>query len=87
MHRFSSYGPVDKDLHYYALRQELVDFAYRQLVGKNLDKGGHYVTVWVPRQRGKTWMMQQVVGKVKARRDFDVAILAMQSAKHQPTNA
>ncbi|MDQ1353749.1 MAG: hypothetical protein QG657_4056, partial [Acidobacteriota bacterium] len=31
MRRFSSYGPVDPDLHYYAPRKELIDKAYAQL--------------------------------------------------------
>jgi len=60
MRRFFSYGPVDKDLHYYVPRQGLVDRACGQLLGENSDKGGHYITVWAPRQRGKTWVMQQV---------------------------
>jgi hypothetical protein len=85
MRKFSSYGPVDTDLHYYVPRQELIDRACHQLVGEDPDKGGHYITVWAPRQRGKTWVMQQVVGKVKKRGDFDVAILTMQSARNVTT--
>jgi hypothetical protein len=82
MRKFSSYGPVDTDLHYYVPRQELIDRAYTQLVGEDLNKGGHYITVWAPRQRGKTWIMQQVVRKIKERDDFEVAILSMQSARN-----
>ena len=33
MRKFSSYGPVDVDLHYYAPRQALLERAYEQLVG------------------------------------------------------
>jgi hypothetical protein len=66
MRRFSSYGPVDKDLHYYVPRQALVDDACAQLVGEDTGKGGHYITVWAPRQRGKTWLMQQVKQKILA---------------------
>jgi predicted AAA+ superfamily ATPase len=71
MRKFSSYGPVDADLHYYVPRQELIDRAYTQLVGEDPVEGGHYITVWAPRQRGKTWIMQQVVRKVKERGDFE----------------
>ncbi len=85
MRRFSSYGPVNKDLHYYVPRQELIDHVCLQLLGENPDEGGHYITVWAPRQRGKTWMVQQVVAKIKARGDFDVAILTLQSAKNVTT--
>ncbi|MCP4696847.1 MAG: hypothetical protein GY862_08355, partial [Gammaproteobacteria bacterium] len=42
--------------HYHVPRLELADFAYRQLLG-DPDEGGHYITVWDPRQTGKTWLM------------------------------
>ena len=61
MRKFSSYGPIDTDLHYYAPRQALVEHAYRQLLGENPIKDGHYITVWAPRQTGKTWVMQQIL--------------------------
>ena len=61
MRRFSSYGPVDTDLDYYVPRQALVDLAHARLLGENPDRGGHYITVWAPRQRGKTWIVQQVL--------------------------
>jgi hypothetical protein len=41
MRKFSSYGAIDPELHYYAPRQELVDFAHQQLLGDNPNKGGH----------------------------------------------
>ena len=34
MRRFSSYGPVNDKLHYYAPRKELIERAYKQLMGK-----------------------------------------------------
>lgn len=61
MRTFVSYGPVDVDAHYYAPRTALIDFAYHQLLGENPERGGHYVTVWAPRQTGKTWIMQQAL--------------------------
>jgi hypothetical protein len=82
MRKFCSYGSVDKDLHYYVPRQELVDRACAQLVGENPDKNGHYITVWAPRQRGKSWVMQQVVQRLRAQDEFEVGILVMQSAKN-----
>jgi len=60
MRKFSSYGPVDRELHYYVPRQELVDGAFQQLLGDDPNKGGHYITVWAPRQTGKTWIMREV---------------------------
>jgi hypothetical protein len=47
----------------------------RQLVG-NPDKGGHFFTIWAPRQCGKTWLMRQaredrkaISGSVRRRHD------------------
>ncbi len=85
MRRFSSYGPVNPKLHYYAPRQELIDFALRQLVGESPNEGGHYITVWAPRQTGKTWLMQQVLAGLRHDQRFAVAKLNLQHLK-QETN-
>jgi len=42
MRQFSSYGPIDTDLYYYAPRKELIDKAVTQLTGEKPVKGGHY---------------------------------------------
>lgn len=60
MRRFSSYGPLDTDLHYYAPRKELIAKTYTELVGDHPGKGGYYITVWAPQQTGKTWIMHRV---------------------------
>ena len=78
MRKFSSYGPIDPELHYYVPRQELVNGAYQQLLGDNPDKGGHYITVWAPRQTGKTWIMREVFFKLQQDTQFDVVILSLQ---------
>ncbi len=87
MRKFSSYGPVDRDIHYHAPRKTLIEEGCRQLVGDNPEKGGHYITVWAPRQAGKTWIMQQVARNIRERGDFEVAIITMQSAKEETTDA
>jgi len=81
MRKFSSYGPVDTDIHFYAPRQSLINKTYNELTGEKLLKCGHYITVWAPRQTGKTWTLQQVVKKIRQQNDFDVAIISMGSAK------
>ncbi len=81
MRKFSSYGPINAKLYYHAPRTELIDRACLQLVGEDPNEGGHYITIWAPRQTGKTWLMQQVMGRVKALGGFEVGILTMQSAK------
>ena len=82
MRKFSSYGPLDRRMHYYAPRKELIDEAYWKLAGDFPEAGRHYVTVWAPRQTGKTWVMQQVVERIGKQGDLDVGIVSMQSAKN-----
>ncbi len=60
MRQFSSYGPIDKELHYYVPRRELHIKAYNHLIGLNPDKGGHYITVWAPRQTGKSSLLLDI---------------------------
>ncbi len=78
MRKFSSYGAIDRELHYYVPRQKLIDGAFQQLLGDNPDKGGHYITVWAPRQTGKTWIMQEVVSTIQQDTQFDVVFLSLQ---------
>jgi hypothetical protein len=59
MRHFCSYGPVDCQDHFCVKRQELVTLGVNQLIGIP-DKGGHYFTIWAPRQCGKTWLMRQI---------------------------
>ncbi|MDM8524566.1 AAA-like domain-containing protein [Desulfococcaceae bacterium HSG8] len=87
MRKFSSYGPVNTKIHYYAPRKELLDRAFTQLIGEIPEEGGHYITVWAPRQTGKTWVMQQIVRKIRKQGEFEVAIISMQSAKTEKTDA
>ena len=86
MRKFSSYGPVDTDLHYYVPRTALIDQACLQLLGEKADRGGHYITIWAPRQTGKTWLLQQVVQRLKKRDEHDIAIITLQSAKTETTD-
>ncbi len=81
MRTFTSYEEVDKDLHYYVPRVELIQQTYDQLLGHDPAKGGRYIAVWAPRQAGKSWVMREVMQKFRQRDDFEVAILTMQSAK------
>ena len=81
MRRFSSYGPIDTELHYYAPRKEVLDFACGQLVGENPEKGGHYITVWAPRQTGKTWALKEVLFKAREDRRFDALKINLEILK------
>ena len=73
---------MDTELHYYVPRDALVAEALERLVGDDPRKGGHYITVWAPRQTGKTWVMQQVVERLQRRGGFEVAYLTMQAARN-----
>ncbi len=81
MRTFSSYGPIDTTLHYYAPRKELLDFGYRQLIGRNPEKGGHYITVWAPRQTGKTWAFNNIFAKIRTDKRFDVVKVELEALK------
>ena len=81
MRKFSSYGQIDTELHYYAPRTELIEKTYKQLVGESPEKGGHYITIWAPRQTGKSTVMLEVTQKIREHETFDVVLMSMQSAK------
>ncbi|MCP4405135.1 MAG: ATP-binding protein, partial [bacterium] len=66
MRRFHSYGPVDCEEHFCVTREELVNQSIEQLIG-NPEKGGHYFTIWAPRQTGKTWLMRQALKEIPQR--------------------
>jgi hypothetical protein len=86
MRKFSSYGPVDTDLHYYVPRNALVEQGLTQLVGEAPDKGGHYITVWAPRQCGKTWIMIQILRRLQNEKQYeglDVVALSLQHFQMQ----
>ncbi len=78
MRTFSSYGPIDIDQNYYVPRDTLINKTYSQLIGENPAKGGHYITIWAPRQTGKTWIMQQVIRKIQKDAVFNTVYFSMQ---------
>jgi len=78
MRKFSSYGPPNNKIHYYAPRKALVADALAQLKGDAEEEGGHYITVWASRQTGKSWIMREVVSTFKQENQFDVVILPLQ---------
>lgn len=80
MRKFSSYGPVDKDLHFFVPRTELVRKAEAHLRGEAPEKGGHFVTVWAPRQCGKTWIMREVLHAIRKNDSFLAGMVSFQSA-------
>ena len=81
MRTFSSYGPINTKLHYYAPRKELLEFAHRQLIGGNPEEGGHYITVWAPRQAGKSWTMNNVLYKLGSDKRFNVVKIELEILK------
>ncbi|MCP4147273.1 MAG: hypothetical protein GY757_05935 [bacterium] len=79
MRRFWSYGPVDTDEHYYADRQRLIEKIYTKLIGNNPLKNGNCITVWAPRQCGKSWLMIQVYQRLKKDPLFDVVPISLRT--------
>jgi hypothetical protein len=76
---FSSYGPVDPRFNFAVERRELVEHCVEQLTGEP-GEGGHFFTIWAPRQTGKTWLMRRAVEEIRARygEQFAVGALSMQ---------
>jgi len=60
MRTFSSYGPVSHKSNYFVPRTDLVRKARDLLLGTVPGEGGHYFTVWAPRQCGKSWVMREI---------------------------
>ncbi|MDM8517605.1 AAA-like domain-containing protein [Desulfobacterales bacterium HSG16] len=83
MRRFSSYGPIDKEIHFHVPRKSLVQKACTELIGENPEKGGHYITVWAPRQRGKTWIMIEALCQLMKDERFQVVKLDLEHLKMQ----
>ncbi len=82
MRKFSSYGPVSKKRHFYVPRTELVNAATLKLTGDFPDEGGHYITVWAPRQCGKSWIMNETLYQLNQDDRFDALKLELESLKH-----
>jgi len=79
MRRFHSYGPVDCERHFCVERRDLVHNCLNYLIDDPV-KGGHYFTIWGPRQTGKTWLMREVVKEIKSRHGdmFLIGTMSMQ---------
>ena len=72
MRKFSSYGPVNTKLHYYVPREDLIEKGLIRLTGEYPAIAGHYITVWGSRQTGKTWILQQILFRLRKDKRFDV---------------
>ncbi|QTA81423.1 AAA ATPase-like domain-containing protein [Desulfonema limicola] len=79
MRRFHSYGPVNCRHHFCVKRNNLVQKCFEQLIGFP-EEGGHYFTIWSPRQCGKTWLMRQVKKEIEKQypEKFIVGMMSMQ---------
>ncbi|HLP60016.1 MAG TPA: ATP-binding protein [Candidatus Deferrimicrobium sp.] len=83
MRRFSSYGPIVNTSEFYAPREELIEKTYITLIGENPSEGGHYFTVWAPRQTGKTWLMQQILFRLKKDPRFHTLKINLENLKRK----
>lgn len=78
MRKFSSYGPVSKNLHFYVPREDLVRKVYSELVGEKPEtEGGHYVTVCASLHCGTSWIMREILWKLMPDDRFHVLILGL----------
>ncbi|MCP5049351.1 MAG: AAA family ATPase [bacterium] len=83
MRRFSSYGPVNIKTHYYVPREALIERAYTRLIGEVPEEGGHYITVWAPRQTGKSWLMLQLFRRFENNPDYDFVHIPLEHLKEE----
>ena len=83
MRKFSSYGQIHTELHYYAPRTSLIEMAYTQLLGEHPEEGGHYITVWAPRQTGKSTILLEAAKKLRRHEEYEVVLITMESAKYE----
>jgi len=79
--KFSSYGPIVASSEFHAPRIALIDKVHKQLIGENIDEGGHYFTVWAPRQTGKTWILQNALWRIQKDERFYVAKINLEALK------
>jgi hypothetical protein len=75
MRHFSSYGPVDCQDNFCIQRLALIAQGVEQLIGRP-EKGGHYFTIWAPRQTGKTWLMRQLEQAISQQYPEEFTILS-----------
>jgi hypothetical protein len=87
MRRFHSYGPVNKNIHFCVPRVNLVQSCLDHIVGEP-GYGGHYFTIWGPRQTGKTWLMRQVKERIETDYPdrFIVGCMSMQGVSMKETD-
>lgn len=71
MPKFTSYGIVDPELHYHVPRAALIERVLGQLIGETPEKGGHYITVWAPRQAGKSWILHNVRRRIRDESEYN----------------
>jgi hypothetical protein len=88
MRKFHSYGPVNSKHHFCVERNSIVDKCTNQLVGIP-EEGGHFFTIWAPRQTGKTWTIRQSIERIKTdyKDSFIVAGISMQAFEPSETES
>lgn len=80
---FSSYGPINTKTEYYAPREALIESVSLQLLG-DAEDGGHYITIWAPRQTGKTWTLLEAVSTICAsNNEINACFMSMEPAKFE----
>ncbi|MFP4308230.1 MAG: hypothetical protein ACLFQQ_13530 [Desulfococcaceae bacterium] len=85
MRRFTSYGPVNERKHFILPRSELVESCADHLID-DPEEGGHFFTIWAPRQTGKTWLARRAKGAIESRHPgrFSVGLVSVQGVVMKP---
>ena len=85
MRRFTSYGPVNERKHFILPRSELVNACADHLID-DPEEGGHFFTIWAPRQTGKTWLARRAKGAIESRHPdrYSVGLVSVQGVVMKP---
>ena len=78
MREFNISGPNNPDIHFTVMREALLQQALEQIIRPDDPKGGQYLTLYAPRQTGKTTFVEQLMKRLD-RRQFFPAMISFES--------
>ena len=74
MREFNTSGPNNPDIHFTVMREALLQKTSGQIIRPDDPKGGQYLTLFAPRQTGKTTFVEQLMKRLERRQFFPVMI-------------
>jgi len=78
MREFNTSGPNNPDIHFTVMREALLQKTLGQIIRPDDPKGGRYITLYAPRQTGKTTLVEQLMKRMD-RQQFFPALISVES--------